>query len=153
MLGSFVLAMLSALIVWYWRFAELARTVASVRTTAEIYEKAQQRMVDDHDKSIQRIVDDHDKSQAALLETMRAIIAQHGDMYRELSSRHSTLEERSTNHGQELRRIATNVHDLRTESRTALAETAKEIHADISELQRLHREDMARIQHRRNTDT
>jgi predicted nucleic acid-binding Zn-ribbon protein len=97
--------------------------------------------------------EDNTKSQGMLLQTLQAITTQHADMYRELSSRFSTLEERSNNHGQELRRIANNVHDTRAECREAITKRHDELRSEIQRVDDAHRDDMARIQLRRHGDT
>jgi hypothetical protein len=132
---SVVLALAGALWI-HWRdnakaHAELAVVVAGVSKAAEIY----------------------DRSQQAFLSTIQSITAQHADMYRDLSTRFAMLEERTTNHGEELRRIARNVHDLRTEARESITSNTEALRAEITHLSEVHRQDMARIQLRRRGDT
>lgn len=130
-----VLALAGAL--WmHWRetskaYADLVKIVATVQTAAEIYER----------------------SQSAFLDTIQAISRQHADMYRDLSARFAMLDERSNNHAREIARNAENHHDLRTDARAALEKQIESVRSEISRVDHQQREDMARIQMRRRSDT
>lgn len=130
-----VLALAGALWI-HWRdnskaHAELSSIVASVKKAAEIYER----------------------SQSAFLETIQAISRQHADMYRDLSARLATLDERSNNHAREIARNAENTHDLRTETRNSLEKQIESVRVEVARVDDKQREDMARIQLRRREDT
>lgn len=140
-LGTFVVAIIYTMFTWSSRITDLARSVASIATATEIYDRAQARMSEQHARS-----------QESLLKTIQAITAQHAEMYRDLQSRFSTLEERSNNHGTALRQIAEDVHDTRTESRDSIVNTRDELRSEIQRVDDAHRGDMARIQMRRQGD-
>lgn len=123
------------------RFTDMATMMASVLKAAEIYERIQERSAEAYART-------HD----SLLATLEGMTKQTHEMYRDAATRFAQLEERSTNHGQELRRIATNVHDLRGESRIAIASTHEQLRAEIKHVEDMHREDMARLQARRQGD-
>lgn len=124
------------------RFTELTALMASAVKAAEIYERTQDRAAEAYGRTHQ-----------SLLETLREMTKSTHDMYRDASTRFAQLEERSTNHSQELRRNAENTHNLRTEARNALEKNIREVREDLSRLSQLHHEDMARIQLRRHSDT
>lgn len=110
--------------------AQLATTVAANARAAEIYER----------------------TQTALLETIKSITAEHAAMYRDMAARSAAFDERVTHHGHELRRLAQNAHDFRSESRQAIAKTHETLREEITRVADAHREDMARIQLRRRDD-
>lgn len=124
------------------RFTEMATMMASVMKAAEIYERTQERAAETYART-------HD----SLLGTLREMTKSTHEMYRDAASRFAQLEERTTNHAQELRRVAENTHNIRTETRNALEKNVSELREDITRVAQQHHEDMARIQLRRHGDT
>lgn len=123
------------------RFTDVASTMASVVKTAEIYERTQERAAETFART-------HD----SLLGTLREMTKSNHETQRTADTRFAELGERSTNHGQELRRIAENVHNVRTECRNALEKNVSELREHIARVAQTHHDDMARLQVRRQGD-